>query len=210
MTKIISSCDNNHLLEGNKSQQLFLQITCLEIAFLNVLNPHAKKSQMKNHLLLSLILLTVFAYGCKEDAPTATNEKLEYLIFGRFAGECLGDQCIEIYKLENNRLYESEDIYPTSSTQIGNTPYQAGFTEIDNPASFVIDELLSDFPMSLLADSKSVLGCPDCADQGGYFLEISTSSKIANWRIDTDRSAIPAYLSPYLDLLDEKILLLRD
>jgi hypothetical protein len=164
---------------------------------------------MKNHSLTSLILLSIFAYACKEDATTATNEELEYLIFGRFAGECQGDQCIEIYKLEINKLYEAEDIYPTSSSQNNSFPYQADFTEIDNPSSAAFLELISNLPLKLFNEKEHDIGCPDCADQGGYFTEAGFASSHFNWRIDADRSAIPAYLSPYMDLLDEKILLLR-
>ncbi|MBK9487878.1 MAG: hypothetical protein IPO07_03120 [Haliscomenobacter sp.] len=46
-------------------------------------------------------------------------------------------------------------------------------------------------------EEDEVFGCPDCADQGGFYLEIKQGKSTRSWRIDTNDDQIPAYLSAY-------------
>ena len=52
------------------------------------------------------------------------NENLttnSYLIFGAYHGECLGEDCVEIYKIENNELFKAED--NSSKPKLLNLPF---------------------------------------------------------------------------------------
>ena len=80
-------------------------------------------------------------------------------------------------------------------------------------------ELFEPYDQSLLSEAETVadafpirflefeteIGCPDCADQGGYFFEISTETFQRNWRVDKARSAVPEFLNGYLNFVDEKL-----
>ena len=71
---------------------------------------------MKNikYLLFSLFAL-LFLSACNSD-DDAAHANPEYLIFGHFFGECIGEGCVEIFKLDADKLYEdSNDIYPGQS-----------------------------------------------------------------------------------------------
>ncbi|MFT4833383.1 MAG: hypothetical protein ACI83W_001191 [Marinoscillum sp.] len=138
-----------------------------------------------------LFILSIFQVSCGENDHEVKIEFQEYLIFGRYAGYCEGKTCIDIYKLTENTLYVSEDIYPTSLMLYDGGLYDAEFTLLDNLAVYNIEELINNFPNELFTISDTDIGCPDCADQGGYFFEMSTKSYQDNWRVDMDRSVVP-------------------
>ena len=45
-------------------------------------------------------------------------------------------------------------------------------------------KLLATFPSDLLNSEKEIYGCPDCADQGGVYLETGKGNETRKWRID--------------------------
>ena len=50
--------------------------------------------------------------ACNSSDDDANPQDLDYLIFGHFYGECFGENCIEIFKLEADALYEDDnDVY---------------------------------------------------------------------------------------------------
>jgi hypothetical protein len=52
--------------------------------------------------------------SCEKDANLELSTS-DYLIFGHFYGKCLGEKCIEIFKLENEKLFEdTKGQYPNS------------------------------------------------------------------------------------------------
>ena len=159
-------------------------------------------------LIVSLFLLVTG--GCEKEEPVEEKEDFpEYLIFGHFSGECEGAQCVEIYKIQNDSLFVAEDIYPTSLILYEGGPYEAEFVAIENSRAHSIAEIKEKFPDELWREPAGDMGCPDCVDQGGYFVEISTKSFQRNWRIDKDRKNVPAYLYPFLDEIDEKLEILN-
>ena len=82
--------------------------------------------------------------GCAKDSIGLSTD--DYLIFGHFYGECGGEQCIEIFKLENGRLYEdTKDIYPN-----GNGVYEGDFKELSIDKYELVKGILADFPNDLL------------------------------------------------------------
>jgi hypothetical protein len=66
---------------------------------------------MTNKILILLCLPLTFLISCKKD--NAAIPPSDYLIFGHFYGECSGERCIEIFKLEKDKLFEDKaDQYP--------------------------------------------------------------------------------------------------
>ena len=61
-------------------------------------------------------------------------------------------------------------------------------------------KLLDKFPQYLLFNPNKTFGCPDCADQGGYYIEIKEKNgEVKNWHIDTDTSKQPAEIRAYIE-----------
>jgi len=66
---------------------------------------------MKSQLLLVFLLSLLFISCHKDDIKPKSKD---YLVFGRFYGECAGEKCVEIYKLDQDQLQEdTKDIYPS-------------------------------------------------------------------------------------------------
>jgi hypothetical protein len=150
---------------------------------------------------LFILLLSIFIYGCSTN-NTNNLDDYDYLIFGHFYGFCIGEGCVEIFKLTNDSLYEdSNDNYALE-------PFN--FEALDNAIFEQVKDLVDYFPMNLLSENESVLGCPDCADGGGLFIEYSKNGTVKNWRIDKMKNNVPSYLHDFMDKVNEKIGLIND
>ncbi len=72
----------------------------------------------------------------------------DYFIFGHFYGYCVGEGCVEIFKIEGENLYEDEnDFYPTSTDfykakwkMLDKTEYE----KVKNIGEFIPEELLNE------------------------------------------------------------------
>lgn len=121
----------------------------------------------------------------------------DYLIFGHFYNFCLGDDCIEIFKLTEEGLFE--DI---SDSYLAN---QFEFVPLDAEKSKVARGLRQALPAPLLQSPEASFGCPDCADQGGLYIEISSNGERQSWRIDQDKRMVPGYLHSFMDQVNQTI-----
>lgn len=148
----------------------------------------------------SLILLGT---GCKKEHPVEG----EYLIFGSFYGECGGEQCIEIYKLEEGKLYEDlNDNYPSSQNY-----YNADFTQLNNSKYLIAKSLWDDFPQELFNETDTVIGMPDAGDWGGYYIEYNANGSHRYWLVDqVGSNLVPAYLNEYTTKVRDKIELIQN
>lgn len=154
-------------------------------------------------LLLSAFLL-VFSSCKKEDEPN--NGVPDYLIFGHFYGECVGEGCIEIFCLEPTRLLEdANDNYPNSANY-----YAADFYELSTAQYNEVNDLMDFFPDTLLSISDVVIGQPDYADGGGLYIEYNVGSTRDFWLIDQDKNNIPTALHEFVDKVNEKIELINN
>ena len=61
------------------------------------------------------------------------------------------------------------------------------------------------FPSQLLNEKKTTIGCPDCADGGGLFIQYSENGNVKSWRIDQEKDNVPHYLHNLIDKVNEKI-----
>lgn len=140
------------------------------------------------YFLFSILLLTACS---KEDV---NND--DYLIFGQFYGECLGESCVETYKLTSSELYlEENDSYDKSNMS---------FDKLKKAEYKKVKDLLKEFPKELM-DETETIGCPDCVDQGGYYLEYKKDGIKYFWRIDKNKTKCPDYLIPFLNKLDQSL-----
>ena len=138
------------------------------------------------------------------------NENLttnSYLIFGAYHGECLGEDCVEIYKIENNELFKDTlDIYPA----VSNLPYGGSYVKLGNEYYEIVKSLLDNIPKELENEENIIIGQPDSHDQGGILIEIVIDGEKKDWLIDNDKDNVPEYLHLLIDSINSKIQRLSD
>ncbi|MCH9660241.1 MAG: hypothetical protein K0U54_04935 [Bacteroidetes bacterium] len=123
-------------------------------------------------------------------------ESNEYLIFGTYSGFCIGD-CVTLFKLTNKVLYKETS---------GKRPYQEGFFEGEFMKLPAIDHsrvsvLFGEVNPLEGKKSGKTYGCPDCADQGGIYVEYGKGDKKVKGYLDTNIEALPAELKEHATLI---------
>jgi len=148
--------------------------------------------------IIYILLLSLCVYTCSSD--DSNNNEGDYLIFGHFYGMCGGNGCVVTYKLTDDGLLEdTTKEYPGTNFNfipMGQNEFEA------------VNDLMDYFPSELLNVNEDFIGCPDCADQGGVFIEYSKNGTTDNWRIDQYKNNVPDYLHAFMDKVNEKINLL--
>ena len=147
----------------------------------------------------------VLIHSCEKNSSNKPSDT-DYLMFGHFYGFCHGEQCIEIFKLEKNKILEdSLDKYPDRTT-----PYLGKFYALDNAKFNLAKDLTGFFPENLLNEPDTTIGCPDCADQGGLYIEYNFKGVHKFWFIDQSKSSVPEYLHDFMNRVNEKIDLINN
>ncbi|CAH8284828.1 hypothetical protein EV196_101186 [Mariniflexile fucanivorans] len=150
--------------------------------------------------IILLILVSIFIYGCSSKDEIQVYDG-DYLIFGHFYGFCIGENCVEIFKLTNENLYED------SNDNYASKPFN--FEVLDNAKFEAVKDLVDAFPTKLLDEKEEIIGCPDCADGGGLYIEYSKNGVVSSWRIDQMKNNVPEYLHPFMDTVNMKIALIN-
>ena len=140
--------------------------------------------------LSALVLSTLLFMSCDKDCGNTHSSDFDYLVFGHFFGECGGEGCIEIYKLEEDRLLEdSKDKYPSTDF------YNGSFGQLEDSLFQKVKYLIDILPSELLQnDSTEIFGHPDAGDWGGYYFEFRNDSLHQSWLIDNAENQLPTYL----------------
>jgi hypothetical protein len=125
------------------------------------------------------------------------------LTFGYFNGECIGVDCIATYKLGIDQLFED-----TLDSYAGSGPFE--FILRPQEDYLLVNDLIDYYPNELLLLPDSVFGCPDCIDQGGLFIMLDTENVTSTFIIDQNQFAVPSYLHPFVDKVNEYTELLTD
>lgn len=158
---------------------------------------------MKN-LTFLLVGLLVIMVGCDKEPDIKLAED-DYLIFGHFYGLCVGEQCIEIFRLESDQLLEdTNDDYPNQISF-----YNADYVLLPNSKFAAVQGLMDAFPPALMNETDKVIGMPDAGDWGGLYIEISTNGAHKFWLIDQMDSNLPTYLVPFHDEINNAINLIN-
>jgi len=148
---------------------------------------------------LSIILLT----SCKKDNITLS--KSDYMIFGHFYGRCKGEQCIEIFKLQQDKLSEdTTDQYPNREIF-----YEGAYVQLSKEKYNETKDLPNYFPTDLLYEKENVIGQPDAGDWGGLYIEYNFKGMRKYWLLDKMKSNVPVKYHNFIDKLNEKITLLQ-
>lgn len=107
---------------------------------------------------------------------------LDRLVFGTYYGMCRSD-CINIYAVESNQLFKDD------SATYGKLDWFFYFTptrKMDAAKHKLAKGLLNQVPMELLSKNRTTIGCPDCADQGGIYIQAMSGPVSATLKLDID------------------------
>lgn len=155
---------------------------------------------MKKRLLI--VSLIGIILSCSSDDDKITINEQNFLIFGHFYGMCVGESCVETFKLTDKKLFE--DTIDNYSGQ------NLAFIELENEKFEQVKNLVDFFPNQLLNENETIFGCPDCADGGGLFIQYSENGVVKSWRIDQNKNNVPTYLHNFIDKVNEKIALINN
>jgi len=153
-----------------------------------------------------IILIVLLITACSEEETKPTEDTSDYIVFGHFYGECIGEQCIEIFKMTGNSLYEDlSDQYPNA-----NNAYEGDFALLDNSLFEKVKDMTPEVPPELLATNLVVIGQPDAGDWGGIYFEISSNGQRRFWIIDKLQVNLPEYLRPFVTGIETSIDLIEN
>ncbi len=153
---------------------------------------------MRRILILTCLIIVLLTSGCIDDLGTS---KSGYIIFGHFYGECLGEKCIEIFRLEEDKLFEdSNDRYPSSTGF-----YSGKWEKLSSQKFNDTKDLIDDFPMDLLNEPSIVIGQPDAGDWGGLYIEYNFDGIRKFWLLDQMKRNVPLEYHNFIDRVNEKI-----
>lgn len=134
------------------------------------------------------------------DATTET-EAFDDMIFGHAFGMCQGETCVETYQLNETTLYEdSVDDYSHKSFN---------FSQLDNATFNKVKDLLNKIPAALWNTKAGSVGCPDCADGGGVYVQLTKDGVTKSWFIDNNLSNVPENLRGFVNDVNAAITLIN-
>ncbi len=152
------------------------------------------------------ICILIFLSSCEYEHLEKESSDNDYILFGHFYGFCMGEQCVEIFKLTDTALYEdTNDTYPVQSKS-----YEGSFHQLDQTLFEKVKDLGTKIPQELLATESGVIGQPDAGDWGGLYFEISIKGKKQYWLIDKMKTNLPEYLKPFAADIESAIVVIND
>ena len=155
---------------------------------------------MKRNILIMACLTVFMLTSCEKDDNLELS-KSDYIIFGHFYGECMGEQCVEIFRLENEKLFEdTKDQYPNSAEF-----YVGIWVQLSQQKIIDTKDLTNYFPTDLLNETETVIGQPDAGDWGGLYVEYNYNGVRKFWLLDQKKSNVPTKYHNFIDKINEKI-----
>ena len=158
---------------------------------------------MKTLIFLVSLIFLLATTSCEKDPVTnpLPSNPPDYFLFGHYFGMCGGEQCIEIFKVQGNVLYEdSVDKYPSNRI-----PYQGKYYRHSDSLFQLVRYLYQQMPSQLWNVKDTTIGMPDAADWGGLYFEISQNGRHRYWLIDKMESNLPEYLRPFSERIEEAV-----
>jgi len=138
-----------------------------------------------------------------ESPSIPTHKYIDYIVFGRYCGEC-GGECATMYKLDilNNKLFvDHSDSY---WKHMSNATAMKFIKEIHNKSKLILATQFLDSIPDFIYNSKKQkerFGCPDCTDGCGIFLEIKQDKAVKIFQIDYQTSSLTGEVKRFADNL---------
>lgn len=150
---------------------------------------------MRQLIFSSLAILLLF--GSCNKAPQSDS----YLIFGHFYGECEGEACIEVFKVDHSNSLILEDLRDQPNFD------NLKFTILEDVDFGSFAYLLYLIPDELLATSETRIGEPDVTDAGGIYIEYKNEELgiDRSWSIDKRRTMVDSSLHDFMEQIEAAI-----
>ncbi|MDQ3016161.1 MAG: hypothetical protein M3R25_05505 [Bacteroidota bacterium] len=157
------------------------------------------------YIILFSVIMSAVGLSCEKEDSYCNAGQFYFMAFGHFYGKCGGEGCVEIYKIENEKLYEeTRDQYP------GDEFYKfEEFVQLSNEKYDQVKDLPSDFPNELWDESETILGIPDGGDWGGVYVEISSSRGHRYFLLDQNENNMASVYNTFVDKINEKITIIN-
>lgn len=129
-------------------------------------------------------IIAFFIIACEDQIKNTSGENSpeEYMVFGNFHGHCLPCENT-MYKVTRSELtFDQMEQFPRLDYQFAKDGEKSQ-SDFNNSV-----QLLDLLPQTLKQTDKEVFGCPDCADQGGYYLEFVINGKVKKILLDSSDS----------------------
>lgn len=150
--------------------------------------------KMTNLKIVAVFTLFILAFNsCKKDP----NVNPDYFAFGDAHGHCISN-CARFFKISNKAIFPDDMERLQGSLKFQTKP-------LDNSKYEMAKVLEEHFPDFLQKNANQTFGCPDCADQGGYHIEIRQNNVTRFWHIDTNVNEQPAEIRSYIQELQSVI-----
>jgi len=155
---------------------------------------HYLKVVLKRFLVIPFVILALVFSACSKEENISPRK--DYTIFGHFYGECFGEECIEIFKIQHESLYEdTNDYYP-----FADNCYHGEYIMLEEEKFAKVKDLPTLIPHEIY-NEENVIGEPDAGDWGGIFLETSINGEVRYWKIDMMKENLPEYLHEFVDTI---------
>lgn len=160
---------------------------------------------MKMQLVLLMILSTLFFANCEKDNGLIDTQTTmgDYLVnYGTSFGMCIGP-CKKEVSVFNNELIFTV-YYTEGRGAIGGTP-KTYKIPLD---STLANSLLKNIDYELFKKFNETIGCPDCADSGAEWVEISKGD--SKHRVTFEFGKAPKEIESLVTILREKRVYFED
>lgn len=161
---------------------------------------------MKNYnWLMVMVFISFLSCEKNRECCVMPNQFTEF-IFGTYYGECMGEACIETFKLEDERLFEDKN-----DNYAGPFPYAGDWELLSDKLYEKVRYLPNAFPHALYDETKTTIGMPDAGDWGGIYVEVETvEGNRFHWNIDTMEDNLPEYLHEFATAVQEAVMSINE
>ncbi|MGB4775194.1 MAG: hypothetical protein WBP45_08480 [Daejeonella sp.] len=149
------------------------------------------KTYLKSTLLIAGVVLMCIS-ACKKDPHVSILEK-DYIIIGYGNGFCASN-CEVTYLINKDGVFRSVNYLQTKKLSSFNQKLsEEKFKQVKDFETKIPEELINSGK-----DEVTFIGCPNCADQGSYYVEIVIKGKNPKcYFIDTITDELPDYLKKF-------------
>jgi hypothetical protein len=132
---------------------------------------------------------------------SAIRIKPNRIAYGLFAGECTGN-CGTIYEITSKDLRVDTTSFWQSRNDLGKLQIK-GLSVFENSKDEGFETKEISIPLIMLIDPRTRFGCPDCHDQGGYYLDYTLFGIRRYFEIDKESE--PLYFVGLTKNIDSRI-----
>jgi hypothetical protein len=143
-------------------------------------------------LLFSIVFMILFSFSCNKDEKTAVNKTMTKIRYGTSFGECMG-YCMNEMVIEQTNVKLKSTSWDTA-----NYPVKQCQKSISAEKWNELTGLTYGISFNSL---DSIYGCPDCADGGAEWVEITTPEWKHKVTVDYSGPNRPVVLEALLDSL---------